>query len=571
MTKTAHIYIRFSTLEQREGTSTRRQKDDCLRHIESKGWKLGEVLIDEGRSAFSGDNRTEGAALAIFENEASMGLHHGSILLVERLDRLSQQGLEDTFDLIRHFGRHGVHVATVDGDTFYEAGARLDLVQVITMLVKAETAREESEKKSERLKRRYEIRRNDAETMKRPMSRTCPAWLVVEDGVYNIDKAKAKVVREIWGMADSGMGAHSIARKLNREGVETWGRWGRKAAVWDRARISKILNDPAVIGEYQPHIMRDGKRVKHGEPFKLFPVIVEPELFARVRATAKTRLETKGGGRSAVVVNLVSGLARCSECGGKMEYKRIKPAGSTYVAKSGNVLTHKRDVAALVCRNAANHGKCPNRSQLTYMGFEDALLDSLLPLAMDDKAFLRRDEVAQLNGLIAEKTREAEHAKVRAERLWLAFANDGNGPSAMAQRLAEGAEAEANDCEAAIAELHKQREKAMGKASGEEHLSRIASIRQHLYDEDLEVRAVHRRKVMEAIRSVCERVTCFPSREVRVSLINGTRMISIKPGMGRSPAKISHLDMVHPTREYPGDSLVGQELRRRIKEARVGR
>lgn len=564
----AHIYIRFSTLEQREGTSTRRQQDECFSHLVNKGWTLGQTIVDEGKSAFSGDNQAAGAALNIFEQEAAMGLHRDSVLLVERLDRLSRQGHEDTFELIRRFGRHGVHVATVDGSAFYQAGEKLNLTDIITMLVKAELALDESVKKSERLKSAYKLRRDDAETKKKPMGKNCPAWLTVEDGRYVVDKAKAKLVKDVWSWADQGMGSLTIAKKLNRDGIKPWARWDRQAQAWDRARIAKLLTDPAVIGEYQPHTMIDGKRRKFGEPIKLFPVIVDPEVFARVRSTAQARLFTKGGGKSAVVINLVAGLARCSECGDSMAYKRVKAAGSVYKAKpSGNMITLKHEAGVLVCRSAHHDGPCSNRSQLSYGGLEKALLDAVLPLALDDTAFIRRDEAGKLSRLIAEKTRDAEHAKAKGERLWNAFAETG---SVMSQKLAQNAEGEATAILAEVADLNRQRDIAMGKASSEEHLSRIAEIRSHLYDDDLELRAMHRRKVMEGIRSVCERVTCYPSREVRVSMVQSTRMVRIIPGVGRRPATVTHLDMVHPTRTYPNEPVVAQALRRRVKEQRGG-
>jgi DNA invertase Pin-like site-specific DNA recombinase len=566
---TAHIYIRFSTLEQREGTSTRRQKDECFSHLTNKGWSLGQVMVDEGRSAFSGDNQAAGAALNIFEQEAALGQHRDSVLLVERLDRLSRQGHEDTFDLIRRFGRHGVHVATVDGSAFYQAGEKLNLADIITMLVKAELALDESVKKSERLKSAYKLRRDDAASTKKPMGKNCPAWLYIEDGAYREDKAKVKLVKDIWKWADQGMGSLTIAKKLNRDGIKPWARWERQAQAWDRARIAKILNDPAVIGEYHPHVMIGGKRTKQGEPIKLFPVIVDPDVFARVRSTAQSRLFTKGGGKSAVVVNLVAGLARCSECGDSMAYKRIKAAGTTYKAKpSGNILTLKHEAGVLVCRSAHHDGPCSNRSQLSYGGLEGALLDAVLPLALDDTAFVRRDEVGKLSRLIAEKTRDADHAKAKAERLWNAFADSG---SPMSQKLAQNAEADADVILGEVGELNKQRDRAMGKASSEEHLSRIAELRSHLYDDDLELRAMHRRKVMEGIRSVCDRVVCYPSREVRVHTVESTMMIRIRPGIGRRPPTVSTLSCVHPTREYPNASVVAQALRRRVKEARTAR
>lgn len=566
---TAHIYIRFSTLEQREGTSTRRQKDECFSHLTNKGWTLGQVMVDEGRSAFSGDNQAEGAALNIFEQEAAMGQHRDTVLLVERLDRLSRQGHEDTFDLIRRFGRHGVHVATVDGSAFYRAGEKLNLADIITMLVKAELALDESVKKSERLKSAYKLRRDDAASMKKPMGKNCPAWLSVVDGAYEVDKGKAKLVKDIWAWADQGMGSLTIAKKLNRDEIKTWARWDRQAPAWDRARVAKILNDPAVIGEYHPHVMIGGKRTKQGEPIKLFPVIVDPEVFARVRSTAQSRLFTKGGGKSSVIVNLVAGLARCSECDDTMAYKRIKAAGTMYKAKpSGNMITLSREAGVLMCRSAHHDGPCSNRSQLSYGGLENALLDAMLPLALDDTAFIRRDEVGKLSRLIAEKARDGEHSTLKAERLWKAFSETGY---AMSQTLAQQASEEANAIRGEVGELTKQRDRAMGKASSEEHLSRIAEIRTHLYDDDLELRRLHRAKVMQGIRSVCDRVVCYPSREVRVYTVASTMMIRIRPGVGRRPPTVSTLSCVHPTREYPDEPVVAQALRRRVKEARARR
>ncbi len=565
----AHIYIRFSTLEQREGTSTRRQKDECFSHLTNKGWTLGQVMVDEGRSAFSGDNQAPGAALNIFEQEVAMGQHRDTVLLVERLDRLSRQGHEDTFDLIRRFGRHGVHVATVDGSAFYRAGEKLNLADIITMLVKAELALDESVKKSERLKSAYKLRRDDAASMKKPMGKNCPAWLSVVDGAYKVDKAKAKLVKDMWAWADQGMGSLTIAKKLNRDEIKTWARWDRQAPAWDRARVAKILNDPAVIGEYHPHVMIGGKRTKQGEPIKLFPVIVDPEVFARVRSTAQSRLFTKGGGKSSVIVNLVAGLARCSECDDTMAYKRIKAAGTMYKAKpSGNMINLSREAGVLVCRSAHHDGPCSNRSQLSYGGLENALLDAVLPLALDDTAFIRRDEVGELSRLIAEKARDGEHSMLKAERLWKAFSETGY---AMSQTLAQRASDEANAIRGEVSELTKQRDRAMGKASSEEHLSRIAEIRTHLYDDDLELRRLHRAKVMEGIRSVCDRVVCYPSREVRVYTVASTMMIRIRPGVGRRPPTVSTLSCVHPTREYPDEPVVAQALRRRVKEARARR
>lgn len=527
------FYIRFSTREQTEGTSTTRQRNDCFAHILKREWPQPEaILLDEGKSAFSGKHRELGSALGQFEEEAREGLHHGKILLVERLDRLSRQGHEDTFEFIRSLGRCGVSVATVDGDAFYEAGAKIGLVEIITMLVKAETAHEESVKKSERLKARYVIRRAESEISKKALGRNCPAWLIVDkSGGYVMDAAKVALVREIFALADSGHGAITIAKILNRRGEPVWQRYvSRPVRHWDRTFIRKLLLNRAVVGEFQPHEMIDGKRVQKGEPFALYPRIIDEELFQRVRDSAPSRAATKGGGKSSVVANLVSGLVKCAVCGGGMNYIRQRAAGSLYrTRQAGNLATLKHESATLQCRTAYHGGPCVNRSQITYYGFERALLDACLHIALDDRAFSRRDEVGALSAKVAECQRAAEIVQSKAERLWTVYA-ESEGTAETPKKLAEKAEAEVKALKSELAILVTARDRASGQASSEEHLSRIAEIRRHLYDDDLEVRALHRKKVMAGFNSVITEIRCDADKVATITFAGGLAALQIQRG-----------------------------------------
>lgn len=130
----AHPYYRFSHTDQRTGASIARQRDDTNAHIAGKGWLLDDEYIDEAKSATKARHRQEGAELYRFEEEARAGEHRGKVLVVEKLDRLSRRGHDDTYDLIKSLGRHGVHIATVDGDQFFEAGKPLDMIQVMTVM-----------------------------------------------------------------------------------------------------------------------------------------------------------------------------------------------------------------------------------------------------------------------------------------------------------------------------------------------------------------------------------------------------------------------------------------------------
>lgn len=523
-------YIRFSTIEQLEGTSTKRQRQDCAAHAEKKGWAIEDVRIDEGKSAFTGKNREVGSALRQFEDEVLTGQHFGKVLLVERLDRISRQGHEETGAFIRSLGDLGVSVATVDGDEFYEAGKKLDLMQVIKMLLKAESAHEESVAKSNRLKRRYEIRYLEAQVSGKALTKNCPPWLkVTVSRTFVVIAERAALVVRIFELADAGHGALTIARILNKDGVPTWDRFkNRRPKTWDRSFIRKLLANRAVTGEYQPHRLMDGKRAPFGEPFQHYPVIVDAALFERVRANAPEREKTKGGGKSPTVANLVSGLARCGECMGKMKYLKSRSEGAVYRTKpAGNLTRLKHESARLACASAYNHGQCTNRTGVTYYGFERALLDSCLHIALDDAAFVRRDELATVIVAVAEKRRECDIALERARALWGAFSLKG---SPMAMELATEAEHEADRLQRELTALEKVRLAAAGKASSEEHLSRIAEFRRHLYADDLRLRALHRKKVAEAFRSVISVIFCDADRTATVVLAGGLAALQIKQG-----------------------------------------
>lgn len=480
---------------------------------------MSDEYIDEAKSATKARHRQAGAELYRFEQEARAGLHHGKVLVVEKLDRLSRRGHDDTYDLIKSLGHCGVHIATVDGDQFFEAGKPLDMIQVMTILIKAESAREEVEKKGARVKDAHKRLRERAEATGCAMGKLAPYWLEIIGDRYAVVKDRAELLLRIYRMADAGDGALTIAKKLNAEGVDVWQRWdNRPVRAWDRTRIRKMLADDAVLG------WRKGK----GKPIRIYPQVVPSDLFERVRANAPVRAETKGGAKSSVVANLVSRLATCGVCGSTMDYDRKRAAGKPYRTRpTGNVAYLKHDSASLVCR-AAKHGGCRNKSGITYHGFERALLDAALHIALDGRAFVRIDDLGRISQQLADKAHELRMTSDRADKLWEAWADDSG--SDRRRPLAEKAEAEAKALELEVALLTQARAKAAGQASAEEHLGRIAEIRQHLSDPDLEVRRVHRKKVMEGLRSVITHIWCDEERTATISFAGGLAALQIKGG-----------------------------------------
>lgn len=503
----ATIYARFSNLEQAEGASTTRQFRDCRAFCADRQWTVAAELLDKGKSAFSGANRVTGAALATYIAEALDGLHQGEALVVERLDRLSRQGFDDTYRLIVKLSQAGVTVATVDGGSTYRANEKLEATQVIFVLMLAERAHEESATKAQRVRDGKAFARQRARDEGRTLTKNLKPWLTLDaTGNRVVIEDRAVIVREIFRKTfEETMGATRMVRWLHKQGIAAWGEGKRASDGWHESFINRLLKDRAVLGEYQPHTFVDGQRVPEGEPIiGYFPAIVDPALFASVNASAPHRKSARGGGKSEKIANLVSGLVRCRHCGGTMRYREKRAEGSFRIVNGKRYRRTHAD-ASFICTRAERHlGGCTNMAAISYHRFEQGLLDACLHIALDDESFSNRGEVGRLNSLIAERATAVERAESRSKRLWSAWADDG---SDAARSLAKEADDEAKGLRENLEALERQREQAKGRASSAEHLRRVADVRSKLHDPDLEVRVPLRRKVAEALHAIISRIT----------------------------------------------------------------
>ncbi|NBB38642.1 recombinase family protein [Sphingobium yanoikuyae] len=546
----AIVYIRFSTLEQREGVSLDRQRERCLEMCEANGWDVETVLVDEGKSAFSGKHREAGAAFGDFEEQARHGVHAGKVLVVERLSRLSRLDYNETYDLMRVLTKGGVTVATWDGSKIYKASEPIDFVSVIELLVKAKTANEESMVKSDFGKDRWARRRAAAKEGK-VATKLGPPWLeLTDDRKWRVREDRAAIVRQIFDWADDGDGSMRISRRLNELGVQPWPRFANRVPqAWDRKMVARIMTNPAVIGELHPNRKEDGQFIATGEIVRgYFPTIIDAELFERVSLAAGDRAALRGGGQSSVVSNIASTLTRCGSCGGSMEYVATRKKGTVIVRDGKEQAPIKQDHGYLYCRLAHRKGPCDNKASIAYVGFERSLIDVALHLAMDDSNFSRTEEVGRLSMLIADRRRDHDAVTQRAKTFWTAYADR---PSDMAAQMAHDAEDKARAISAEIDELEAQKRKAAGEASAAEHLSRLNEIRDRLHDDDLDVRRANRLKVAAGLRSVIERIDCRDDRTVIVNFREGMRVVAIKPGRGRRPPEVMDFDLVHPARDLP--------------------
>jgi len=327
----AFSYVRMSTDLQLKGDSLRRQEELSKQYVEDHDLFLVEdfKLEDIGVSAFKGANVSTGALGVFIEAIKAGEIPKGSYLLVESFDRLSRQNINASVSLFFEITSNGINLVTLMDNQIYKAGDA-NLQQLIYSIVVMSRAFEESETKSKRLLSAWANKRKNASSHK--LTKHCPAWLQLSDdrSKFNIISGRERIVRRIFDEAASGLGAYSIARKLNAEKVPPFG----KSKGWVISYIAKILNNRAVLGEYQPHHLVNGKRVPEGEPIQnYYPKIIEEDLFLRVKAGQRLRA-TKGSGRKGETqANLFTHIAKCYYCGAPMHHinKGNGPKGGKYL------------------------------------------------------------------------------------------------------------------------------------------------------------------------------------------------------------------------------------------------
>lgn len=406
-----YSYIRFSTPEQLKGNSLLRQLELSKKYAEENGLYLDESLTlkDLGLSAFSGEHRKRGA-LGVFLKMVKQGkIPKDSVLLVESLDRISREQVLDAFDQFRQIIKKGIKIVTLtDGMEYSEKTLNSNPGQLMFSLTIMSRAYEESLQKSKRLAAAWNNKRKQVKEKK--LTRMCPAWLYYDDSLQKFKKNndRCKIIKRIFQLSFDGNGIGRIAKTLNREKIASW----KKNTGWHASYVYKILNNRAVLGEFQPHTRINKKREPAGEPIlDYYPRIILDNLFYQVQE--RLRSNASKGGKTASLRNLFGGLTVCGFCGAKMQFvnKGKHPKGGTY----------------LVCDRARRGLGCKYLS-FRYPDFEKAVLTfcsglNVQDLLTDDDDN-RESKIAAIQGEITGIKGNLEVLKTKIENLGMALEDE---------------------------------------------------------------------------------------------------------------------------------------------------
>jgi DNA invertase Pin-like site-specific DNA recombinase len=295
-------YARFSSRQQEKGDSLRRQTDLARAYCKRRGWTLSEQTYrDLGVSAFRGKNALIGNLGEFLKAVASGSVPAGSVLLVESLDRITRQGIDEGYEIVKRVLRAGVRLVTLAPEREFDAAATKSLSKgALEIQLILERAAEESERKSERIRAAWQGRRKKARDGEDVLvAGLLPAWIENRNGKLRAIPERAKVVKRIFALAASGYGRTRIAEALKAEGMPSFS--GRPD--WPSCAIGFILTDRRAVGEYRPRktdpTVQDRRRlVPDGEPIpNYYPPVVSEREWLAARAGMNQRRRKLDGGR----------------------------------------------------------------------------------------------------------------------------------------------------------------------------------------------------------------------------------------------------------------------------------
>ncbi|WP_162010866.1 recombinase family protein [Neptuniibacter caesariensis] len=340
----AVYYIRYSSMQQEDGDSERRQLHLIEMYAKANNLRIDESLSAKDRSvsAYHGANMKSGMG-DILNHIKEGRLQDGDYLLLENLDRFSRDHILQSAPTLFQIISNGINVVTVsDGQLFSKDGTAL--MTMMQSIMQLSRAHDESKAKSDRGKAVWDAKREAIKVgnSNKIMTSVSPNWLKPnkDKTEFVIHEERANIVKRIFDLSDQGIGSVSITKILNGENIPTFGR----AEFWQKSAIDKILNSRAVLGEcefYTGQVLENGKkrRVSTGIVVKdYYPKVISEALFDRVQMKRKSRVTGGGGRKGSLFSNLFTGIVKCGECNSTMQFinKGKRPKGRTYLKCRGH-------------------------------------------------------------------------------------------------------------------------------------------------------------------------------------------------------------------------------------------
>ncbi|EKA7412369.1 recombinase family protein [Vibrio parahaemolyticus] len=309
----AYSYIRFSSSQQSQGDSLRRQTQLAEKYCIENNLTLSDTTFrDLGVSAFHSTNSQEDSGLGQFLSALNQGrINEGSYLLVESLDRLSRAKVQTALRQMLNIIELGVKIVTLMDNRIYDQES--DTTDLIISLTIMERAHNESKTKSERIKAAWVHKRQNPTTTNRHSS--TPFWLSLnpDKKTYKLKEKYVEIVRKIYQLSIDGWGVIKIVRHLNESNIKA-----PKGGSWATTTVSRVLTSKAVLGHYEPMQNRKSLNLTIED---YYPSIIDEATYYLSRQRQNERSKPEAAGRKTNYPNPLSQIAKCKLCGSSMYYE----------------------------------------------------------------------------------------------------------------------------------------------------------------------------------------------------------------------------------------------------------
>ncbi len=370
-------------------------------------------------SAFDGSNVLSGQ-LGLFLKAVNDGrIAKGSFLLVESLDRLSREDALSALGTFTNLLKAGITIVTLSDNKRF-VPEKIDAMDLIYSLLVMSRAHEESVLKSDRISAAWRNKRANAKTQK--LTARCPSWLRMSPDRtrFEVLEDRKLIVERIFRDSANGMGSFAIARRLNQEGVTTFG----NSKGWQNSYIKKILDNKSVLGEFQARTKKGRVRNPSGDPVPdYYPRIISDELFYRARAATVLRRRAGGGRKGPNVSNLFSKLAICGTCGRSMRY----------------LDKGKKGGQRLICDGFMRGLGCPASCGWSYKDFETSFLYFVKEVNLPElfQSDTNSSRLKEMNNRLLALSGEIHDMEERRERTYNLLTQSKFPGQALEQKYAE--------------------------------------------------------------------------------------------------------------------------------------
>ncbi|WP_423764711.1 recombinase family protein [Escherichia coli] len=380
--KKCFIYHRVSSDQQLSGgrSGIVRQAENLnlyvkrIRLLETMDDPEAVILCDQGVSAFKGLNISEGE-LGRWMEQVQAGMWDGSHLVLESIDRISRQ---NPFTLVGYLSRLVEHDITLHDVSLNLLINRSNSAMLPIVTMSAQRAYEESKIKSDRIRDGWRRKREQAFNNGTIVTNKRPQWIDIRDDQYVLND-KVHIVKEVFRLAQSGIGTPTIAKILNAKGDDWLFESGRQ---WRGESVHKLLKNKRVTGSiFISEIIRDYNSTSNPVDQKryemdVYPIVISKEEFNLVQQLLRSRrantgrISTNKDTDELKKSNIFNSICRCGKCGEAMYHNVVKSHRNS--KKNGKFTEEYRYIRCLGERD----NLCDNKA-LRYEIVEQFVLEYL--------------------------------------------------------------------------------------------------------------------------------------------------------------------------------------------------